>query len=209
MDQLLAMRAFVRVVEAGTFTRASDSLAVPKATVTKLIQGLEAASEDEAPQSHDPPRDRHPGRGALLRPRGAAACRHRRTGRQHGIVAGAAAGKAAHRNVGGARQQHPRPGALPVSRALSRHPHRPRRVGPADRHPGGKRRLRHPRRRVVGSVADCPAHRPHGLRHLRLAALPRDVRRTVPSARSRGRPQRRQLLPATERSAGAFRLQPR
>lgn len=42
MDQLQAMRAFVRVVEVGTFTRASDSLAIPKATVTKLIQGLEA-----------------------------------------------------------------------------------------------------------------------------------------------------------------------
>lgn len=42
MDQLAAMRAFVRVVEAGNFTRASDSLSTPKATVTKLIQGLEA-----------------------------------------------------------------------------------------------------------------------------------------------------------------------
>lgn len=41
MDQLAAMRAFVRVVEAGNFSRASDSLATPKATVTKLIQGLE------------------------------------------------------------------------------------------------------------------------------------------------------------------------
>ncbi|PRD45864.1 LysR family transcriptional regulator [Phyllobacterium phragmitis] len=42
MDQLAAMRAFVRVVEAGNFSRASESLAMPKATVTKLIQGLEA-----------------------------------------------------------------------------------------------------------------------------------------------------------------------
>lgn len=42
MDQLAAMRAFVRVVESGNFSRASDSLATPKATVTKLIQGLEA-----------------------------------------------------------------------------------------------------------------------------------------------------------------------
>ncbi len=41
-DQLLAMRAFARVVEAGTFTRASDSLDMPKATLTKLIQTLEA-----------------------------------------------------------------------------------------------------------------------------------------------------------------------
>jgi len=42
MDQLAAMRTFIRVVETGSFTRASDSLAIPKATVTKLIQGLEA-----------------------------------------------------------------------------------------------------------------------------------------------------------------------
>jgi LysR family transcriptional regulator for bpeEF and oprC len=36
------MRAFARVVEAGTFTRASESLGMPKATLTKLIQALEA-----------------------------------------------------------------------------------------------------------------------------------------------------------------------
>jgi DNA-binding transcriptional LysR family regulator len=42
MDQLAAMRAFVRVVEAGTFTRAAHLLDMPKPTVTKLIQALEA-----------------------------------------------------------------------------------------------------------------------------------------------------------------------
>jgi DNA-binding transcriptional LysR family regulator len=42
MDQLAAMRAFVRVVEAGTFTRAAASLNTPKPTITKLIQLLEA-----------------------------------------------------------------------------------------------------------------------------------------------------------------------
>ncbi|MDM9628519.1 LysR substrate-binding domain-containing protein [Rhizobium sp. S152] len=41
MDQLTAMRVFVRVVETGNFTRASETLAVPKATVTTLVQGLE------------------------------------------------------------------------------------------------------------------------------------------------------------------------
>ena len=35
------MRIFVRVVEAGTFTRAADSLSLPKATVTKHVQALE------------------------------------------------------------------------------------------------------------------------------------------------------------------------
>ena len=42
MDQLAAMRAFVRVVQAGTFTRAASLLGTPKPTVTKLIQALEA-----------------------------------------------------------------------------------------------------------------------------------------------------------------------
>ncbi|RYF25873.1 MAG: LysR family transcriptional regulator [Comamonadaceae bacterium] len=42
MDQIQAMRIYARVVEAGTFTRAADSLQLPKATVTKHVQGLEA-----------------------------------------------------------------------------------------------------------------------------------------------------------------------
>lgn len=42
MDQIQAMRVFVRVVEAVNFTRAADSLDLPKGTVTKQIQALEA-----------------------------------------------------------------------------------------------------------------------------------------------------------------------
>lgn len=42
MDQLQALRVFARVVEAGTFTRAADSLQMPKATVSKLVQSLES-----------------------------------------------------------------------------------------------------------------------------------------------------------------------
>jgi DNA-binding transcriptional LysR family regulator len=42
MDQLAAMRAFSRVVEVGTFTRAAELLGMPKPTLSKLIQGLEA-----------------------------------------------------------------------------------------------------------------------------------------------------------------------
>jgi LysR family transcriptional regulator for bpeEF and oprC len=41
MDQLLAIRAFARVVEAGTFTRAAESMNMPNATLTKLVQSLE------------------------------------------------------------------------------------------------------------------------------------------------------------------------
>ncbi len=40
-NQMLAMRVFIRVVEAGTFTSAANSLRMPKPTVTKLVQGLE------------------------------------------------------------------------------------------------------------------------------------------------------------------------
>lgn len=42
MNQLLAIRCFARVVETGSFTKAADSLTVPKATVSKLVQDLEA-----------------------------------------------------------------------------------------------------------------------------------------------------------------------
>ncbi|ANN65406.1 LysR family transcriptional regulator [Bordetella bronchialis] len=42
MNQLLAIRAFARVVEAGSFTRAADSIDMPNATLSKLIQDLEA-----------------------------------------------------------------------------------------------------------------------------------------------------------------------
>lgn len=41
MDRIAAMTAFVRVVEAGTFTKAADTLDMPNATLTRLIQKLE------------------------------------------------------------------------------------------------------------------------------------------------------------------------
>jgi DNA-binding transcriptional LysR family regulator len=42
MDNLTGMRAFVRVVESGSFTRASELLKMPKSSLTKAIQILEA-----------------------------------------------------------------------------------------------------------------------------------------------------------------------
>lgn len=42
MDRFDAMQAFVRVVEAGSFTKAADTLHMSKTTVTQLIQQLEA-----------------------------------------------------------------------------------------------------------------------------------------------------------------------
>ncbi|MBB1251661.1 LysR family transcriptional regulator [Rhizobium sp. G21] len=41
MDQLLAIRTFVRVSEAGSFAKAADSLNLPRSTVSKLVQDLE------------------------------------------------------------------------------------------------------------------------------------------------------------------------
>ena len=42
MDQIQAMRAFTRVVETGNFTKAADSLSMPKASITKQVQALES-----------------------------------------------------------------------------------------------------------------------------------------------------------------------
>jgi LysR family transcriptional regulator, regulator for bpeEF and oprC len=47
MDKFVAMQAFVRVVEAGTFTKAADLLDMPKPTVTRLVQSLEAHLETQ------------------------------------------------------------------------------------------------------------------------------------------------------------------
>ncbi|HEX2543692.1 MAG TPA: LysR family transcriptional regulator [Ramlibacter sp.] len=41
MDRFSAMSAFVRVVEAGSFTKAAETMELPKPTVSRLIQGLE------------------------------------------------------------------------------------------------------------------------------------------------------------------------
>src|SRR5207237_6170351 len=41
LNIVLAMQVFAREVDAGTFTKAADSLKMPNATVTKLVQGLE------------------------------------------------------------------------------------------------------------------------------------------------------------------------
>jgi LysR family transcriptional regulator for bpeEF and oprC len=41
MDRLMALQAFARMVELGGFTKASDSLQMPKTTVSDLVQSLE------------------------------------------------------------------------------------------------------------------------------------------------------------------------
>ena len=42
MDRFDGMRAFVRVVEAGSFTKAAETLGMSRTTVTQLVQQLEA-----------------------------------------------------------------------------------------------------------------------------------------------------------------------
>lgn len=42
MDRFTAVRAFLRVVETGSFTKAADSLELPRNAVTKMVQSLEA-----------------------------------------------------------------------------------------------------------------------------------------------------------------------
>ncbi|MEX1058711.1 MAG: LysR family transcriptional regulator, partial [Natronospirillum sp.] len=42
MDRFNAMKAFVRVVETGSFTKAAETLRMNKTSVTQLIQQLEA-----------------------------------------------------------------------------------------------------------------------------------------------------------------------
>jgi LysR family transcriptional regulator, regulator for bpeEF and oprC len=42
LDQLLALRTFVRVAEAGSFAKAADSMNLPRSSVSKLVQDLEA-----------------------------------------------------------------------------------------------------------------------------------------------------------------------
>ncbi|OXC73518.1 LysR family transcriptional regulator [Caballeronia sordidicola] len=42
IDRIMAMQTFVRIVDANSFTRAAQSLGIPRATATTLVQSLEA-----------------------------------------------------------------------------------------------------------------------------------------------------------------------
>ncbi|WP_043049413.1 MULTISPECIES: helix-turn-helix domain-containing protein [Pseudomonas fluorescens group] len=41
MDQLLAIRVFIRIADARSFAKAADSLNIPRSSVSKLLQDLE------------------------------------------------------------------------------------------------------------------------------------------------------------------------
>ena len=68
MDKLSAMQAYVRVVEAGTFTKAADSMGLPKPTVTRLmIKETELRMADPSrPKPFLRYKDRSAGRPASL-----------------------------------------------------------------------------------------------------------------------------------------------
>lgn len=42
LDHLLALRAFIRIAEAGSFAKAADSMSLPRSSVSKLLQDLES-----------------------------------------------------------------------------------------------------------------------------------------------------------------------
>ena len=159
MDRFMAMRVFARVVEAGTFTKAADSLEMPKPTVTKLVQSLETHLRVKLLNRTT--------RRVTVTPDGAAyyeravrllerAGGHRS---QHVERAGQPERPAARRcrHVGGRADHHP--GAAGLPRALSRHPDRPGRERPAGRPDQRERRLRRARRRAHRPVAGGAPHR--------------------------------------------------
>ena len=47
VDKFLAMQAFIRVVESGTFTKAAQMLDLPKTAVSRLIASLEVERSEE------------------------------------------------------------------------------------------------------------------------------------------------------------------
>ena len=71
MDQLSAMRAFVRVVEAGNFTRAAQLLELPKPRISKQVQMLESHLRTKLLNRTTRPRDGNARRRRLLRTHGA------------------------------------------------------------------------------------------------------------------------------------------
>ena len=42
IDRITAMRTFIRIVDTNSFTRAAESLNIPRATATTIVQNLEA-----------------------------------------------------------------------------------------------------------------------------------------------------------------------
>ena len=159
MDKFAAMQAYVRVVEAGTFTKAADSLDLPKPTVTRLIQTLEAHLQTKL-LNRTTRRVTVTADGAAYYDRAL-----RILGEMDELESSMSRAKANPRgrlriDVGASvGQTAADPGAARLPRALPRHPDRPGRHRPAGRPDRRERRLRAARRRDHRPVAGGAAHR--------------------------------------------------
>ncbi len=77
LDKLEAMRAFCRIVELGSFSKAADALGVAKTTISGQIQTLEARLGITLLHRLHPPRVAHFRRPQILRANQAAVGKHR------------------------------------------------------------------------------------------------------------------------------------
>ncbi len=75
MDRFDALQAFARVVEAGSFTKAAQTLHMSKTTVTQLVQQLEARLRVKLLHRTTRQGQRDARRRRVLRARGACAGR--------------------------------------------------------------------------------------------------------------------------------------
>ncbi len=69
MDKIHAMQLFIRVAELESFSRAADTLGLPKGSVSRQIQALESHLGARLRQPHHPPGAVDAGRHGLLRTR--------------------------------------------------------------------------------------------------------------------------------------------
>jgi molybdenum-dependent DNA-binding transcriptional regulator ModE len=161
MDQIQSMRVFARVVETGSFTKAAESLEMPKGSATKLVQQLETRLKVKLLNRTT--------RRVTVTPDGAAY--YERASRllndldDMESAMTLAQGKPGGRlrvDVGSsvAVADH-HPGAAGVLPPLSGHPARPGRGRPAGGPDQRQRGLRDPRRRAHGAVAGGAQDRQH------------------------------------------------
>ena len=94
MDELAAIRMFVRVVEGGSFAAAARRLGVSKSVITKRVKELEDQAQGPAPRALDAAADADRRRRQLFR-----ALRAHRRGTRRGAGGGALAHRRAHRHL--------------------------------------------------------------------------------------------------------------
>jgi LysR family transcriptional regulator for bpeEF and oprC len=172
MDQLLAMRVFVRIAEAGSFAKAADSLNLPRSSVSKLLQDLEQHLRTKLVERSTRALTITPEGRGLSGASAETACRSRRDGRRSfGGARSSSARQVARRCRIFARQprHHPR-----LADFRARYPGcrvAARRQRPARRPDRRGRRLRDPRRRPGRQLADRAAALHARFRDLRDAGL--------------------------------------